>query len=64
MVEDTVRERAILMVKKLIEEDKYGNIGNDWDSDFIWSMHSQLKQGYYVPSPKQMAKIEELFEQY
>lgn len=55
--------RLMMMVAKLKVEISEGRIDNNWVETFIFDMDQKLKKNQTL-SPKQIVKIEELFDQY
>lgn len=55
--------RLKLMIDKLVDQEERGCIDNDWACEFIQDMKIIMDEGRGF-SPKQILKIEELFEQY
>ena len=53
--------RIHLMIEKLYDQYQRGCIEDEWTEKFILDMHAWMKQNATF-SPKQIAKIEELFE--
>ena len=51
------------MLNKLKIEADAGRVDNEWTENFIFEMYFRIKQKLPV-SPKQQAKIEELFERF
>lgn len=61
MLEDN--PRLIMMVNKLKIEISAGRIENDWVETFIFNVDLKLKNNQKLTA-SQIAKIEELFDQY
>ncbi|HAR38159.1 MAG TPA: hypothetical protein DCS09_06075 [Porphyromonadaceae bacterium] len=55
--------RTHMMIGKLYDLYQRGDIKGEWAEKFILDMHDKMKQGHSF-TEKQVAKIEELFEEY
>lgn len=55
--------RTKMMIDKLYDQMARGCINNDWAEEFISSVKNQFDAGLTL-SPKQLAKLEELFERF
>ena len=58
-----MNDRTKMMLDKLIEQDKRGYIENAWVTTFLWDIKTKIDKGQNL-TPKQLEKLEELFEQY
>jgi len=55
--------RTKMMIEKLHEQLSLGAVTDEWCSNFIDDMYTRLKSGGTF-TPKQLEKIDELFEEY
>ena len=55
--------RTKLMIDKLVDQCARGCIDNDWAERFIFDMEEKFN-GPYPLTEKQLAKLEEIFEEY
>lgn len=59
---DSYEPRTKIILQKLTDQSSRGCIENEWAETFIWDLDKKFKQGVQL-SEKQLAKLEELFEQ-